>query len=76
MAAYQVWVCTMSICARSFICARFRARASTAVLNLASQPGGDLWSGLIAAHMQVALIELLRAPAVHLDLDQPGQLAA
>src|ERR1019366_8921321 len=36
--AYHVCVCTTSIAASSFICARLSASASTAVLNLAAVP--------------------------------------
>ena len=44
--------------------------------ELSIAPRRDLRRRLLAAHMQVARVEPLRAPAVDFDLDAPGKLAA
>jgi hypothetical protein len=45
-------------------------------LELAFRAVGDLCPGLGAAHVKIGVIGMLRTPAVHLDFNMAGKLAA
>ena len=52
------------------------AEGLESALELARRAVGDLVPGLLAAHVQVALVGVLLAPAMDFDVDLLGQLAA
>ena len=71
------YACARRRCLSSaLICVRFRLKASSAPLNLPSVPLLISRPWLRAAHVQFALVRVLRTPAMHLDLDLLGQFAA
>ena len=57
-------------------CVRLRLKASRAPLNLPSVPLVISAQGSAPADVQVALVGMLRAPAMHFDFDLPGEFAA
>ncbi len=62
--------------AKSLDLCEIQAEGFQRSLELALSPVGNLGPRLGSAHMQIALVGLLRPPAVHLNLDLLGHLAA
>jgi hypothetical protein len=53
-----------------------KAQRLKRALEFGFRPVRNFAPRLVAAHVQAALVVMLAAPAMHLDLDFPGQLPA